>query len=147
MASTWKVPAHIVIHFSAYIIIISNTTIINIILLNSVNVLLLDAAYHKIELSLAISFIISTKYFPTMVVFCLWWQWWESISDKIPPSKMIENIDDEKLVKNLPYNQTCKKREIAEIYLRNFFWIFCKILGWEREINTAPKPLPEVAPS
>ena len=28
-----------------------------------------------------------------------------------------------------------------------FFWIFRKILGWEREINTAPKPLPEVAPS
>ena len=42
---------------------------------------------------------------------------------------------------------TCKKREIAEIYLRNFFWIFRKILGWEREINTAPKPSPEVAPS
>ena len=34
-------------------------------------------------------------------------------------------------------------------YLRyisaNFFWIFRKILGWEREINTAPKPSPEVA--
>ena len=42
---------------------------------------------------------------------------------------------------------TCKKREIAEIYLRKFFWIFCKILGREREINTAPKPSPEVAPS
>ena len=42
---------------------------------------------------------------------------------------------------------TCKKREIAEIYLRNFFWIFRKILGWEREINTAPKPSSEVAPS
>ena len=28
-----------------------------------------------------------------------------------------------------------------------FFWIFRKILGWEREINTAPKPSPEVAPS
>ena len=24
---------------------------------------------------------------------------------------------------------TCKKREIAEIYLRKFFWIFRKILG------------------
>ena len=24
---------------------------------------------------------------------------------------------------------TCKKREIVEIYLRNFFWIFRKILG------------------
>ena len=42
---------------------------------------------------------------------------------------------------------TCKKREIPEIYLRNFFGIFRKILGWEREINTAPKPSPEVAPS
>ena len=42
---------------------------------------------------------------------------------------------------------TCKKRVIAVIYHRNFFWIFRKILGWEREINTAPKPLPEVAPS
>ena len=42
---------------------------------------------------------------------------------------------------------TCKKLEIAEIYLRNFFLIFRKILGWEREINTAPKPSPEVAPS
>ena len=42
---------------------------------------------------------------------------------------------------------TCKKREIVEIYLRNFFWIFRKILGWECEINTAPKPSPEVAPS
>ena len=42
---------------------------------------------------------------------------------------------------------TCKKREIPEIYLCNFFWIFRKILGWERQINTAPKPLPEVAPS
>ena len=45
------------------------------------------------------------------------------------------------------YVHTCKKREIAEIYLHNFFWIFRKILGWEREINTAPKPSPEVAPS
>ena len=42
---------------------------------------------------------------------------------------------------------TCKKRGIAGIYPRNFFWIFRKILGWEREINTAPKPSPEVAPS
>ena len=42
---------------------------------------------------------------------------------------------------------TCKKREIPEIYLLNFFWIFRKILGWERKINTAPKPSPEVAPS
>ena len=42
---------------------------------------------------------------------------------------------------------TCKKREIPEIYLRKFFWIFHKILGWEREIYTAPKPSPEVAPS
>ena len=42
---------------------------------------------------------------------------------------------------------TCKKREIVEIYLRKFFWIFRKILGLEREINTAPKPSPEVAPS
>ena len=30
---------------------------------------------------------------------------------------------------------------------RNFFWIFRKILDWEREISTAPKPSPEVAPS
>ena len=45
------------------------------------------------------------------------------------------------------HNHTCKKREIPEIYLRNFFWIFCKILGWDRKINTAPKPSPEVAPS
>ena len=43
-------------------------------------------------------------------------------------------------------SHTCKKREIVEIYLRNFFWIFRKI-GWECEINTAPKPSPEVAPS
>ena len=45
------------------------------------------------------------------------------------------------------YMHTCKKREIPEIYLRKLFWIFRKILGWEREINTAPKPSPEVAPS
>ena len=37
---------------------------------------------------------------------------------------------------NLCLDHTCKKREIPEIYLRNFFWIF--------EINTAPKPSPEV---
>ena len=42
---------------------------------------------------------------------------------------------------------TCKKRVIPVIYHRNFFWIFRKILGWECEINTAPKPSPEVAPS
>ena len=42
---------------------------------------------------------------------------------------------------------TCKKRVIPVIYHRNFFWIFRKILGWERKINTAPKPSPEVAPS
>ena len=42
---------------------------------------------------------------------------------------------------------TCKKRVIPVIYHRKFFWIFRKILGWEREINTAPKPSPEVAPS
>ena len=47
----------------------------------------------------------------------------------------------------IQYKHTCKKQEIPEIYLRKFFWIFHKILGWEREINTAPKPLPEVAPS
>ena len=44
-------------------------------------------------------------------------------------------------------HHTCKKREIVEIYLHNLFWIFRKILGWECEINTAPKPSPEVAPS
>jgi len=48
---------------------------------------------------------------------------------------------------NWYFGHTCKKREIPEICLRNFFWIFRKILGWEREINTAPKPSPEVAPS
>ena len=42
---------------------------------------------------------------------------------------------------------TCKKRGIAGIYPRKLFWIFRKILGWEREISTAPKPSPEVAPS
>ena len=26
-------------------------------------------------------------------------------------------------------NHTCKKREIPEIYIRKFFWIFRKILG------------------
>ena len=30
---------------------------------------------------------------------------------------------------NIPSSHTCKKREIAEIYIRNFFWIFRKILG------------------
>ena len=30
---------------------------------------------------------------------------------------------------DLTFRHTCKKREIPEIYLRNFFWIFCKILG------------------
>ena len=45
------------------------------------------------------------------------------------------------------WNHTCKKRGIAGIYPRNFLLIFRKILGWEREINTAPKPSPEVAPS
>ena len=44
-------------------------------------------------------------------------------------------------------DHTCKKRGIAGIYPRKFFWIFRKILGWERKINTAPKPWPEVAPS
>ena len=29
----------------------------------------------------------------------------------------------------LTYRHTCKKREISEIYLRKFFWIFRKILG------------------
>ena len=29
----------------------------------------------------------------------------------------------------LQWGHTCKKREIVEIYLRNFFWIFRKILG------------------
>ena len=46
-----------------------------------------------------------------------------------------------------PYTHTCKKWVIPEIYHRKFFRIFRKILGWECEINTAPKPLPEVAPS
>ena len=45
------------------------------------------------------------------------------------------------------YPHTCKKRGIAGIYPCKFFWIFRKILGWEREINTAPKPSPEVATS
>ena len=43
-------------------------------------------------------------------------------------------------------HHTCKKRVIPVIYHCRFFWIFRKILGWEREINTAPKPSPEVAP-
>ena len=29
----------------------------------------------------------------------------------------------------IPVTHTCKKREIPEIYLRKFFWIFRKILG------------------
>ena len=40
-----------------------------------------------------------------------------------------------------------KKGEFLEILSPQIFWIFRKILGWEREINTAPKPSPEVAPS
>ena len=53
-----------------------------------------------------------------------------------PPFEIIQSVE-----------HTCKKREIAEIYLHKNFWIFRKILGWEREISTAPKPSPEVAPS
>ena len=48
---------------------------------------------------------------------------------------------------NVKKGHTCKKRVIPVIYHRKFFWIFRKILGWEREIKTAPKPSPEVAPS
>ena len=33
------------------------------------------------------------------------------------------------IIKTPPHHHTCKKREIAEIYLRKFFWIFRKILG------------------
>ena len=52
----------------------------------------------------------------------------------------------------LKYNQYYgaymqKAGDTWDIYLRKFFWIFRKILGWERKINTAPKPSPEVAPS
>ena len=36
-----------------------------------------------------------------------------------------------------PRGHTCKKRGIVGIYPRKFFWIFRKILGWEREINSA----------
>ena len=32
-------------------------------------------------------------------------------------------------IEKLPEDHTCKKREIVEIYLCNFFWIFRKILG------------------
>ena len=35
-----------------------------------------------------------------------------------PPFEIIQSVE-----------HTCKKREIAEIYLRKFFWIFRKILG------------------
>ena len=42
---------------------------------------------------------------------------------------------------------TSKKAESLETLSPQIFWIFRKILGWEREINTAPKPSPEVAPS
>ena len=57
---------------------------------------------------------------------------------------------DTKQAKNLKkqaQKHTCKKRVIPVIYHRKFFWIFRKILSREREINTAPKPSPEVSPS
>ena len=62
---------------------------------------------------------------------------------------MYEKNDDDKQTywKAEGCLHTCKKRVIVVIYHRKFFWIFRKILGWEREINTAPKPSPEVAPS
>ena len=62
--------------------------------------------------------------------------------DKDPQSR--NQLDVEK---SSDASHTCKKRVIPVIYHRKFFWIFRKILGWEREINTAPKPSPEVAPS
>ena len=37
-----------------------------------------------------------------------------------------KQMDSHKVVLSM---HTCKKREIVEIYLRNFFWIFRKILG------------------
>ena len=39
--------------------------------------------------------------------------------------QMIREVTGEKCAEK----HTCKKREIVEIYLRNFFWIFRKILG------------------
>ena len=61
-------------------------------------------------------------------------------------SNQYVRIKKQHIFKSLP-RHTCKKRGIAGIYPHKFFWIFRKILGWEREINTAPKPSPEVAPS
>ena len=81
-------------------------------------------------------FFVSIQKFPLQARLHVKGLWvWLSVSCLVVPFAMF----------NFPH--TCKKREIAEIYLRNFFWIFRKNLGWEREINTAPKPSHEVAPS
>ena len=46
---------------------------------------------------------------------------------KMPNQILQEGVDVVLVV--VASSHTCKKREIPEIYLRNFFWIFCKILG------------------
>ena len=45
--------------------------------------------------------------------------------------KNIDMISKNDLIMALEggWDHTCKKREIAEIYLRKFFWVFRKILG------------------
>ena len=67
----------------------------------------------------------------------VWWggvgsrRWWGILSSS---SEILRRYCKSIMIFS-QYCHTCKKLEIVEIYLRNFFWIFRKILGWEREIN------------
>ena len=95
-------------------------------------------------------------FFKFLLIFagveCLMRLWWvlAGLVYKLPLSRVQPEIISSSWTATYckkAKGHTCKKREIVEIYLRNFFWIFRKILGWKCEINTAPKPSPEVAPS
>ena len=69
------------------------------------------------------------------------------LGDRTPSSFKSEHYIFSMWAVSSKIKHTCKKRGIAGIYPRNFFWIFRKILGLERKISTAPKPSPKVAPS
>ena len=62
-----------------------------------------------------------------------WDKWTEKMLSSI--SQLLRKIRLTSVHKSC--HHTCKKRGIVGIYPRNFFWIFRKILGWEREINSA----------
>ena len=115
---------------TAIVIILANTVLVSVILRSNK---FRGQRFHKFIVSLAFADLLIGVTIPFMTMTAKEHTWHlgpslcqvRTITQLLEESKSITFI----LPSLYTLGHTCKKREIPEIYLRNFFWIFRKILG------------------